>query len=70
VRTVAVAGPQLRNAKKLHKYLSLVPSKGMKKRSSHVAARAAAKSLSVRNAEPLVLRQDPGRHEWLCTLGL
>ena len=69
VRTVAVAGPQLHNPKKLRQYLSLVPSKGMKKRSTHVASRA-AKSLTVRNAEPVVLHQDPGRHEWFCNLGL
>jgi hypothetical protein len=70
VRTVAVAGPQLRDRKALRQYMSLVPSSGMKARRAGVPVRKTAARLTDRNASPLVQQHDPRRYELFCNLGL
>jgi hypothetical protein len=69
VRTVALAGPQVRGRKALRQYMRLVPTTGMKARPAAVVRRAAA-SVTARNASPLVQQHDPARFELFCTLGL
>jgi hypothetical protein len=69
VRTVAIAGPQVRGRTALRQYMGLVPTSGMKARSA-VAARRAGARLTARNASPLVQQHDPHRFELFCNLGL
>ena len=69
VRTVAVAGPEIRSAKALRGYLSLVPTTGMKERPAFAVSRR-AKALTAQNAVPLVQRHDPHRYAFYCEIGL
>ena len=69
VRTIAVAGPELRNRKTLRAYLSLVPRQGMKPRHALVARRAST-PVTPRNATPLVQSHDPTRDPFFCNIGL
>ena len=70
VRTVAIAGRQLRGRKALRQYMRLVPSRGMKARRRAVASRHIAPPLTDKNASALVQQHDPGRFELFCNLGL
>jgi hypothetical protein len=68
VRTVALAGPQVRGRKALRQYMALVPTTGMKARRA-IAVKATA-PITARNASPLVQQQYPHRYELFCNLGL
>ena len=70
VRTVAIAGPQIRGRRALRQYMSLVPRAGMKARKTAVKARRTGAHLTDRNASPLVQQHDPARFELFCNLGL
>jgi hypothetical protein len=69
VRTVALAGPQVRGRKALRQYMRLVPTTGMKARPA-LAAKSAGARITDRNASPLVQQHDPHRYELFCSIGL
>jgi hypothetical protein len=69
VRTVAIAGPQVRGRRALRQYMGLVPTTGMTARHA-LAVRGGGTRLTASNALPLVQQQDPHRYELFCTLGL
>jgi hypothetical protein len=69
VRTVALAGPQVRGRRALRQYMRLVPTAGMKARRT-LAVKSAGAPITDRNAAPLVQQQDPHRHELFCSIGL
>ena len=69
VRTVALAGSQVRGRRALRQYMALVPTTGMKARRS-LAVKSTSAHLTDRNAAPLVQQQDPHRFELFCSIGL